>query len=135
MLVGLWNQASDFLSNVFNTVKNRGSTVLTGSHYIGPWNRVDQDYIRAHPPVSASDRAALTHDLEYERIAKLRDTGQISMEEARRRIRDSDKRVMHGFWNGFREHPWGSALGLMGIGSKVLLEDHIGLNPNLFVSQ
>jgi hypothetical protein len=132
-LSNLWNSAKDLVSNVYNTVRDRGSTLLTGSNYIGPWNRVDSEYRRQHQPVSSSDRAAMEHDLEYERIARQRDSGQISADEARRRIRDSDKRVMDEFWNGWQEHPWGSTLGLLGIGGKMILEDKIGIDPNLFV--
>lgn len=135
LLNNLWSKASDFLSGVFNTVKDRGSTLLTGSNYIGPWNRVDAEYRRKNPPVSSSDRAAMNHDLEYERVARQRDSGQISADEARRRIRLSDKNVMEGFWNGFKEHPWGSLAGMLGIGGKMILEDHHGLDPNLFVKQ
>lgn len=132
-LSDLWSSAKNLVSNIFNTVRDRGSTLLTGSNYIGPWNRVDAEYRRKNPPLSAADRSAMEHDLEYERIARQRDAGQISADEARRRIRDSDKRVMDGFWNGFREHPWGSTLGLLGIGGKMILEDKLGLDPNLFV--
>lgn len=134
MLLGLWNSAKNFVSSVFDTVKNRGSTFLTGSHYVGPFNRTDSEYIRTHPPVSASDRAALEHDLTYERIAKLRDTGQISADDARRRIRESDHKVMRGFTQGWSEHPWASTLGLLGIGGKMVLEDRFGLDPNTFVT-
>ena len=132
-LTDLWNSAKDLVSNVYNTVRDRGSTLLTASNYIGPWNRVDSEYRRKNPPVSSSDRSAMEHDLEYERIAHDRDSGRISAEEARRRIRESDKRVMDGFWHGFREHPWGSAMGMIGIGGKMILEDKFGLDPNLFV--
>lgn len=130
----IWNSARDFVSNVYSTVKDRGSTLLTGSNYIGPWNRVDDEYRRKNPPVSDSDKAALEHDLEYERIAKLRDSGQINADEARRKIRESDKKVLDGFARGWSEHPWGSALGYLGISGKNWLEDKFGLDPNLFVT-
>lgn len=128
-LSNLWNSAKNLVSSVWD----RGSTLLTGSHYIGPGNSTSEEYRRKNPPVSASDRAAMEHDLEYERIAHDRDAGRITTEEARRQIRASDRKVMEGFWNGFTEHPWGSLAGMAGIGGKMYLEDHHGLDPNIFV--
>jgi hypothetical protein len=134
MLGNLWNKAKSFLSNTWNELKNRGSTLLTGSHYIGPFNALSDEYIRTHPPKDIVDAGALHHDLDYSRIAKARDAGKISPEETRKLIRESDERFLSNTSKNIDQNRWGGTLGYLGIKAKNLAEDYLGLDPNKFVT-
>jgi hypothetical protein len=134
MLSNLWNKAKSFLSNTWNVIKNRGSTLLTGSHYIGPFNALSDEYIRTHPPKDLVDAGALHHDLDYSRIAKARDAGKISADETKRLIRESDERFLSNTAKNIDQNRWGGTLGYLGIKGKNILEDLGVLDPNKFVT-
>lgn len=138
----LWEGAKNLASNVWNKVKstaselyNRGSTILTGGHYLGPFNSLDPEYIRTHPPVDEADRAGLHHDLEYEDIAKRTKSGRLSIPDATRLTRESDNKFLTKMGQEWTTSPWKSTLGYLGIKGKNLLEDAGILNPSLFVRQ
>jgi hypothetical protein len=115
-------------------VKDRGTTLLTGTHYSGPFNRTDEEYQRLHPPTDQIDRGALEHDLTYEKIAKSRDSGKISRTESDRQIRESDEKFLKNIRDNWRENPWASVLSYAGIKGKTLAEDYLGVDRNKFVT-
>jgi Phospholipase A2-like domain len=130
----LFKKGADLISNVYHTVKNRGTTLFTNSHYIGPFNSLSPEYIRTHPPRDPVDAGALHHDFDYSRIARLRDAGKLSEKETKNLIRESDNRFLRNTWDNFKHNPWGATLGYLGIKGKTLLEDAGVLNPNQFVT-
>ena len=87
---GLWNGAKNRLTELWN----RGSTLLTGGHYLGPFNSLDEEYRRTHPPVDKADEAGLNHDLEYVDIAKLRKDKKINADTASKLTRASDNKFL-----------------------------------------
>jgi hypothetical protein len=140
--MGFFDSIKNFASNVYNKAKgiaselyNRGSTLITGGHYLGPWNSLDPEYIRTHPPVDEADRGGLVHDLEYEDIARRRKAGQLDVAEANRLTRESDNKFLRTMREQWTTSPWKSTLGYLGIKGKNVLEDAGILNPNLFVRQ
>lgn len=131
-LSDIWGKAKDTLLNVYN----KGRSWLTGgSKYIGPFNPLSREYIEQNAPIDRVDAGALAHDLDYSRIAKQRDEGKVSQDEAKKLIRESDERFLENTKKYASENPWGSTLGYLGIKGKNLAEDYLGLNPNLFVTQ
>lgn len=143
---GVFDFISDGISDAYSYVKqkyedvkadvaDRGSAVLTRTNYVGPFNRLDDEYIRTHPPVDIIDEGAMKHDLEYSRIAKLRDDGKIGQTEADNLIRKSDIAFLDNIRDNWKVNPWASALGYAGIKNKNILEDYVGLDKNLFVGQ
>tara|TARA_R110000868_G_scaffold3104_1_gene20718 strand:- start:263 stop:4948 length:4686 start_codon:yes stop_codon:yes gene_type:complete len=133
------SDAYDYVKQKYQDVKkeiaDKGSAVLTRTNYVGPWNRLDDEYLRTNPPVDIIDEGAMKHDLEYSRIAKLRDDGKIGAIEADKLIRDSDIAFLDNIRDNWKVNPWASALGYAGIRNKNLLEDYVGLDKNLFVGQ
>jgi hypothetical protein len=130
-----YNYVKQKVSDVQKDFKDRGTAVLTRTNYVGPFNRLDDEYIRTHPPVDIIDEGAMKHDLEYSRIAKLRDDGKIGKEETDKLIRDSDIAFLDNIRKNWKVNPWASALGYAGIRNKNLLEDYVDLDKNLFVGQ
>ena len=130
-----YNYVKQKVSDVKKEIADKGSAVLTRTNYVGPWNRLDDEYLRTHPPVDIIDEGAMKHDLEYSRIAKLRDEGKIGAIEADKLIRDSDIAFLDNIRDNWKVNPWASALGYAGIRNKNLLEDYAGLDKNLFVGQ
>jgi hypothetical protein len=130
-----YNYVKQKYEDVKADIKDRGSAVLTRTNYVGPFNRLDDEYIRTHPPIDIIDEGAMKHDLEYSRIAKLRDDGKIGQAEADKLIRDSDIAFLDNIRDNWKVNPWASALGYAGIRNKNLLEDYVGLDKNLFVGQ
>ena len=131
----VYNAVKDTVGNVYNTIKDRGATLLTGTHYVGPFNRLDPEYLISHPPTDKVDASALAHDFDYSRIAASRDAGKISPAEAKRMIRESDERFIENTRKHQQENPWAATLGRLGIQAKNRLEDIGWLNPNQFVNQ
>ena len=130
----LWHGIKNTVHNAWNEVKQRGTTLFTNSHYIGPYNALSPEYIRTHPPKDPVDAGALHHDLDYSRIAKARDAKIITDTEAKNMIRESDNRFLHNTKQNFSSNPLGASLGYLGIKGKTLLEDIGVLNPNQFVT-
>ena len=43
-----------------NKIKERGTTLLTGTHYVGPFNDLSDEYVRTHPPTDKIDEGGFT---------------------------------------------------------------------------
>jgi hypothetical protein len=124
----------DPLKNLYKDIKDRGAAVLTGTNYVGPFNRLDEEYLRTNPPMDKIDEGAMRHDLEYSRIAKLRKAGA-SKEEVERLIRKSDDEFLDNIKKHWRTNPRAAAMGYAGIKGKNVAEDVVGLDKNLFVGE
>ena len=131
---GIIDDIKEKISNVYDEVKKRGSTLLTGTHYTGPFNALDDEYIRTHPPTDIIDQGAKEHDERYSELAKLRDSGKLSKNETNKLIRDSDNKFLKNIEDNFNKNRWAGTLGYMGIKGKNLLEDYLGLDRNKFVA-
>jgi hypothetical protein len=124
----------DTLKNKYKEIKDKGAAFLTGTNYVGPFNRLDDEYIRTHPPTDKIDEGAMKHDLEYSRIAKLRKAGT-PKEEIERLIRVSDDAFLDNIKKHWRTNPRAAAMGYAGIKGKNVVEDVAGLDRNLFVGE
>lgn len=113
---------------------DRGATILTDTWYVGPGNRVDEAYQKAHPPKNIIDQTGLTHDLEYKSIAERRAAGEITKEQADEETRISDEKFLKSVQNNWKKDPWAALLGYTGIYSKVLAEDIGALDRSAFVT-
>jgi hypothetical protein len=124
----------DDVKNKYKEIKDKGAAYLTGTNYVGPFNRLDEEYIRTHPPTDKIDEGAMKHDLEYSRIAKLRKAGT-PKEEIERLIRVSDDAFLDNIKTHWRTNPRAAAMGYAGIKGKNVVEDVAGLDRNLFVGE
>lgn len=113
---------------------DKGAAILTNTNYVGPWNRIDAEYQKSHPPKNIIDQTGLTHDLEYSDIAKRRDSGEITKEQADEEIRKSDEKFLKSVQNNWKVDPWAAILGYAGIWSKTVAEDIAGVDRNKFVT-
>ena len=130
----MWDAASNKVGELKKEFSDKGAAILTGTNYVGPWNRLDDEYLRTHPPTDIIDEGAMKHDLEYSRIAKLRKTGT-PKEEIDRLIRESDEAFLNNIRMNWRANPRASILGYAGIKGKNVAEDVVGLDKNLFVGE
>lgn len=124
----------DRLKKEYNEIKDKGAAYLTGTNYVGPFNRLDDEYIRTHPPTDKIDEGAMKHDLEYSRIAKLRKAGTPKA-EIERLIRVSDDAFLDNIKKHYRTNPRAAIMGYAGIKGKNVVEDVVGLDRNLFVGE
>jgi hypothetical protein len=131
---GFVDDAMNKFNDIKNEFKDKGAAVLTGTNYVGPFNRLDDEYLKSHPPTDVIDEGAMKHDLEYSRIAKLRKAGT-PKEEIERLIRVSDDAFLDNIRKNFKANPRASILGYAGIKGKNLAEDYAGLDKNLFVGE
>jgi hypothetical protein len=122
------------IDKIKNEVQDRGSTILTHSNYVGPFNSTSEAYQKSHPPTGPVDQTGLTHDLTYSDIAKRRDSGEITKEQAEKEIRESDEKFLRDVQKNWKSDPWASLLGFAGIYSKTLAEDLLGVDKNKFVT-
>jgi hypothetical protein len=120
--------------DIKDKIKERGTTLLTGTHYVGPFNSLSDEYIRTHPPTDKVDEGGLQHDRDYSHIAGLRDSGKVSHDEAKKLIRDSDTRFLDHMKEHHSANKWASGLGYLGIKGKNILEDIGLIDPNKFVT-
>ena len=130
-------RGSGFVDDIYDKyaeIKDKGAAFITGTNYVGPWNRLDEEYIRTHPPTDKIDEGAMKHDLEYSRIAKLRKAGTPA-DEIERLIRKSDDEFLDNIKTHWRTNPKAAALGYAGIKGKNVAEDTVGLDKNLFVGE
>jgi hypothetical protein len=125
----------ELVDKIGKELKDRGTTVLTGTNYSGPGNSISPEYIASHPPKNIIDEGALEHDQTYSDIAKRRDAGEITKEQADKEIRESDEKFLKNIRNNYTKDPWASLLSYAGIWSKVVAEDVAGLDRNKFVTQ
>jgi hypothetical protein len=121
--------------NRLNELWNRGSTVITGGYYLGPFNSLTDEYRRTHPPVDKADEAGLNHDLEYTDIARLAKDKKITSDVATKLTRESDNKFLSTMRNQWTTSPWKTTLGYIGIKGKNILEDIGVINPNIFVRE
>lgn len=121
-------------SGILDDVRDKGMAVLTGTNYVGAYNRLDDDYVKAHPPIDVIDEGAYKHDKDYSAIAKMRKEGA-RPEIVNKLIRESDERFLNNIRSNWKANPWASALGYAGIAGKNLAEDTIGVDRNLFVGE
>ena len=145
-LSDLWSGASQTLGKVYDAVKNTAGTIYKtaknwaqgrflapGMNACGPGNPTSEEYLRENPPVDASDRACLQHDLDYEAFRKQKDAGRINDKELRDLVRESDDRLI----SNLRADPnraIGSYLSELGIRAKKKAEDWGLLSPEKFVT-
>lgn len=129
-ITNLYNKTKDF----FGDIKKRGTTLLTGGNFCGPGNNLDSDYIARNPPKNNVDKACMFHDKDYENIARQRDSGNISQNEAKSLIRESDNRLISNINQYYNESPYMATVSRLGIQAKNKLEDWGILDPNTFVS-
>lgn len=113
---------------------DRGAAVLTNTNYVGPKNRIDEEFQRTHPPKNIIDQTGLTHDLEYADIAKRRDAGEITKEQADEETRKSDEKFLKSVQANWKKDPWAALLGYAGIWSKTVAEDIGALDRSAFVT-
>jgi len=113
---------------------DRGAAVLTNTNYVGPKNRIDEDFQRTHPPKNIIDQTGLTHDLEYKSIADRRAAGEITKEQADEETRISDDKFLKSVQNNWKKDPWAALLGYAGIYSKTVAEDIGLLDRSAFVT-
>lgn len=125
----------ELVDKIGKELKDRGSTVLTGTNYSGPFNSISPEYQATHPPKNIIDKGALEHDLTYSDIAKRRDAGEITKEQADEEIRKSDEKFLKNIRDNYTKDPWASLLSYAGIYSKTVAEDVLGLDRNKFVTQ
>ena len=131
---GFVDDAMNKFNDIKKEFKDKGAAVLTGTNYVGPFNRLDDEYLKSHPPTDVIDEGAMKHDLEYSRIAKLRKAGTPKA-EIERLIRVSDDAFLDNIRKNFKANPRASILGYAGIKGKNLAEDYAGLDKNLFVGE
>jgi len=131
---GFVDDAMNKFNDIKKEFKDKGAAVLTGTNYVGPFNRLDDEYLKSHPPTDVIDEGAMKHDLEYSRIAKLRKAGTPKA-EIERLIRVSDEAFLDNIRKNFKANPRASILGYAGIKGKNLAEDYAGLDKNLFVGE
>ena len=129
----MWDAASNKVGELKKEFSDKGAAVFTGTNYVGPWNRLDDEYLQTHPPTDIIDEGAMKHDLEYSRIAKLRKTAP--KEEIDRLIRESDEAFLNNIRMNWRANPRASIMGYAGIKGKNVAEDVVGLDKNLFVGE
>jgi hypothetical protein len=113
---------------------DRGAAVLTNTNYVGPKNRIDEEFQRTHPPKNIIDQTGLTHDLEYKSIADRRAAGEITKEQADEETRISDEKFLKSVQNNWKKDPWAALLGYAGIWSKTVAEDIGALDRSAFVT-
>ncbi len=122
------------IDKVKKEIDDRGAAVLTNTNYVGPKNRIDEEFQRTHPPKNIIDQTGLTHDLEYADIAKRRDSGEITKEQADEETRKSDEKFLKSVQNNWKKDPWAALLGYAGIWSKTVAEDIGALDRSAFVT-
>ena len=122
------------IDKVKKEIDDRGAAVLTNTNYVGPKNRIDEEFQRTHPPKNIIDQTGLTHDLEYADIAKRRDSGEITKEQADEETRKSDEKFLKSVQNNYKKDPWAALLGYAGIWSKTVAEDLGLIDRDAFVT-
>lgn len=131
-LSDLWGKAKNYVTkNIYEPTRR---FLTGGSNYIGPFNRLDTDYLKSNKPIDKVDEGAMFHDLDYSRIATQRDKGNLTKGEANKLIRESDERFLENTKRHATQNPLGAGLGYLGIWGKNKLEDLGILDPNQFVT-
>lgn len=131
---GAFKDLSTAVTNKVKELKDRGTTLLTGGNYCGPFNSLDPDYLAKNPPVNNIDKGCMFHDLDYQRIGQNRKAGKISDDEARKLVRESDERLLNNIDRYKNEDSKMSYLSMLGIKAKNKLEDLGLLDPNAFAT-
>jgi hypothetical protein len=131
---GAFKDLSTSITNKVKELKDRGTTLLTGGNYCGPFNSLEPDYLAKNPPVNNIDKGCLFHDLDYQQIGKNRKAGKISAEESRKLVRESDERLLNNIERHKNEDTRMSYLSMLGIKTKNKLEDLGLLDANKFAT-
>lgn len=130
----LFEKAKSTVSNVYDTVKKTASNWLQGKYlapgynYCGPGNPLDNG-----EPVNESDAHCRQHDQEYDRFKKAKDKGQLSNEELKQLVRESDDRLISNLQQ-VKNRDFGSYLSEYGIRAKKQLENFGFLSPDKFIT-
>lgn len=109
---------------------------LIFGNYIGPYTHVERRIREGVKPTTVTDAAAKIHDLDYLQIGNLLRRGAITRDEAIRRIRESDKKLIKATYaapSGPIEQLHAKAA-RSGMIAKRALEDLKLMNPTKFVS-
>lgn len=129
-----YNKAKATVSNTFDTIKKTASNWLQGKYlapgynYCGPGNPLDNG-----EPVNESDAYCRQHDIDYDRFKKAKDKGQLSNEELKQLVRESDDRLINNL-RQVQKRDFGSYLSEYGIRAKKTLEDFGFLSPDKFIT-
>lgn len=130
-LGSLWNAAKNIgVGGLFHTAKNwsQGFYSAPGTYnYCGPGNSLNNG-----EPTNASDAACRQHDIDYGNFAKERRKGNLTDQEARELVRESDARLIQGLQQS-ENRDLGSYASEYGIKFKTLLEDVGLLDPMKYV--
>lgn len=132
-LGNLWNSAKSIgLGGLIHTAKNwsQGFYSAPGTYrYCGPGNPIDNG-----EPVNASDAGCRQHDIDYGNFARERNKGNLSDQETKTLVRESDQRLISHLQSA-PDRDFGSYASEYGIRFKTLLEDVGLLDPLKFVTE
>lgn len=132
-LGSLWNSAKSIgVGGLIHTAKNwsQGFYSAPGKYnYCGPGNRLDNG-----EPTNASDMGCRQHDLDYSNFAREKRKGNLSEQETKTLVRESDHRLINHL-QAQPDRDIGSYASEYGIRMKTLLEDVGLLDPLKFVSE
>jgi hypothetical protein len=150
--MGLFETISDFAGSVYGGVRDAADKVgnvaralvstaksWAGGEYHAPdftgggtynWCGPGTNINKAGAPINAVDSACRTHDLDYDRFAKLK--GQVPTGDLHRMIRASDEALISAI-DRSGQTDWGAKLARFGIRAKTKAEDWGLLNPTRFV--
>lgn len=102
--------------NIYHSIKNKGIT-LPGSHYIGPGNKLPEDYKyrKAPRPTDEGDKLALQHDYDYNKLLK----AGVKPKHLYTGYSDADERAIKGAKKTLSKKADAGALAVMlGLGAK-----------------
>jgi hypothetical protein len=132
-LGSLWNAAKNIgVGGLFHTAKNwsQGFYSAPGTYnYCGPGNSLDNG-----EPTNASDAACRQHDIDYSNFAREQRKGNLSDNEVKNLVRESDHRLISNLQQQ-QNRDLGSYASEYGIRFKTLLEDVGLMNPMQFVAE
>jgi hypothetical protein len=150
--MGIWDSIRDFAGSVFQGAKdaydkvgNVAQTVVStaqkwaGGEYHAPdftgggaynWCGAGTKIDTAGVPINAVDAACKTHDLDYDRFARIKNT--LPKDEFHRLVRDSDQRLIRSI-DQSGQSDWGAKLSRLGIKAKMKAEDWGLIDPGRFV--
>jgi hypothetical protein len=129
-----YDKAKSTVSGLYDTVKKTASNWLQGKYlapgysYCGPGNSLNEG-----EPVNESDAHCRQHDFDYDRFKKAKDKGQLSNNELKQLVRESDDRLINNL-RQVKNRDFGSYLSEYGIRAKTWAEDMGLLSPDKFVT-
>lgn len=137
----MFDWISEKVGNVYNTVKdNVGSVIKTvnqwatgqyhapgGYNWCGPGTKINQ----AGQPINQVDSHCMTHDYEYDALA--RNKNKISQNDFDRMIRESDQKLVSSIEKS-GQSDLGALMSKWGIKGKMALEDLGILRRDQFIT-